>query len=58
VLLQGWCLNRKLWIYEAERLLHRRQVLCPDLPGFGDSAGLAGPYQLDRFAAEVAALLD
>jgi pimeloyl-ACP methyl ester carboxylesterase len=58
VLLHGWCLNRHLWMYQELGLLEGYRVLCPDLPGFGDSADLAGPYDLDRYGAELAAFLD
>jgi non-heme chloroperoxidase len=58
VLLHGWCLNRRLWMYQEAALIQSRRVICPDLPGFGDSAALAGPYDLQRFGAELAAFLD
>ncbi len=58
VLLHGWCLNRDLWVYEEERLHHEHTVITPDLPGFGLSAGLAGPYDLDCYVNAVRALLD
>ena len=57
VLVHGWCLNRRLWMYQEEALAGERRVLCVDLPGFGDSAGLAGPYTLDRYAAELSELV-
>jgi pimeloyl-ACP methyl ester carboxylesterase len=53
ILLHGWCLNRRLWLYQEEALLDRYRVLTPDLPGFGESAGLAGPYTFERYAAEL-----
>ena len=58
VLLHGWCLNRRLWTYLEEALIDRFEVLTPDLAGFGESAGLAGPYTLERYAADVGAWLD
>ncbi|MBV8806928.1 MAG: alpha/beta hydrolase [Sinobacteraceae bacterium] len=58
VLLHGWCLNRRLWTYLEEALIGRFQVLTPDLAGFGESSGLAGPYTLERYAADVEALLE
>lgn len=58
VLLHGWCLNRRLWTYLEEALIGRFEVLTPDLAGFGESSALAGPYTLERYAADVGALLD
>jgi pimeloyl-ACP methyl ester carboxylesterase len=57
VLLHGWCLNRDLWIYEEERLRSQYTAITPDLPGFGGSAGLAGPYDLERYVSAVRGLL-
>jgi pimeloyl-ACP methyl ester carboxylesterase len=45
-------------MYQEVALLERFRVICPDLPGFGDSADLAGPYDLQRYGAELAALLN
>jgi non-heme chloroperoxidase len=58
VLVHGWCLNRRLWMYQEAALIATRRVICLDLPGFGDSAGLAGPYDLQRYGAELAAFLE
>lgn len=58
VLLHGWCLNRGLWMYQEEALAGERRVLAVDLPGFGDSSALDGPYDLDRFAGELIELID
>ena len=57
VLLHGWCLNRGLWMYLEEHLLAAHRVISPDLPGFGASQSLGGPYQLDRYVDELVALL-
>jgi non-heme chloroperoxidase len=58
VLVHGWCLNRRLWASLEERLVATgHEVLTPDLAGFGDSAALAGPYNLDRHAADLDDLL-
>lgn len=57
VLIHGWCLERTLWTYLEEQLASRALVICPDLPGFGASSGLAGPYDLDRYAEELAAFI-
>ena len=58
VLLHGWCLNRKLWMYQEEALATDHRVLCPDLAGFGESSGLAGPYTLERYGSDLAGFLD
>jgi pimeloyl-ACP methyl ester carboxylesterase len=52
VLHHGWCLNRKLWLYQETAFIESHRVGCPDLPGFGDSAALAGPYSVQRYGAE------
>lgn len=58
VLVHGWCLNRTMWGYAEEFLAHDFEVLTADLAGFGRSDGLAGPYSLERHAADLAAVLD
>ena len=45
-------------MYQEEALAPRHRVVSPDLPGFGASSGLAGPYTLARYVSELAALLD
>jgi non-heme chloroperoxidase len=57
VVLHGWCLNRGLWMYLEEHLLARHRVVSPDLPGFGASQDLDGPYDLDRYVDDLDALL-
>jgi non-heme chloroperoxidase len=57
VLLHGWCLNRSLWMYQEEYLAVSHVVFSPDLPGFGESAGLDGPYDMDRQVSELALFL-
>jgi pimeloyl-ACP methyl ester carboxylesterase len=58
VLLHGWCLNRRLWMYQEEALSSHATVYSPDLPGFGESAHLDGPYDIDRYATELRLFLD
>src|ERR1700728_1403460 len=58
ILLHGWCLNRALWMYQEEALASSFEVICPDLPGFGASAGLDGPYVIKRFGDVLSALFD
>jgi 2-hydroxy-6-oxonona-2,4-dienedioate hydrolase len=55
VLLHGWCLDGSLWTYEEDLLAADHDVITPDLPGFGRSEGVAGPYGMD---AQVEALLE
>jgi pimeloyl-ACP methyl ester carboxylesterase len=57
VLLHGWCLNRKLWLYAEEAFAGDFRVVTPDLPGFGQSDYLPGPYSLARYGEEVKVLL-
>ena len=57
VFLHGWGLSRELWTYQEDAFGARYTVVIPDLPGFGGSAGLAGPYDLARYTVELRELL-
>jgi pimeloyl-ACP methyl ester carboxylesterase len=57
VLVHGWCLNGRLWTSLQAGLLPDHDVIVVDLPGFGRSDGLDGPYDLPRHAAAIAELL-
>jgi pimeloyl-ACP methyl ester carboxylesterase len=55
----GYCQSSAYWAPTLERLAAAgRRALAPDLPGFGASAGLPGPYTLEAYADGLAALLD
>jgi pimeloyl-ACP methyl ester carboxylesterase len=58
VLLHGWCLDRRVWMYQEEALARRAHVVSPDLPGFGISSTLAGPYTIERYVDELARFLE
>jgi 2-hydroxy-6-oxonona-2,4-dienedioate hydrolase len=58
VLLHGWCLDGSLWTYEEDLLAADHDVLTPDLPGFGRSEGVAGPYGMEAQAEALLELLD
>ncbi|HUF97765.1 MAG TPA: alpha/beta hydrolase [Ilumatobacter sp.] len=58
VLLHGWCLNGRLWTHLEEHLVPTYDVVIPDLAGFGMSARLAGPYDLERYTRDVVTLVD
>jgi 3-oxoadipate enol-lactonase len=51
-------LSRYVWEAVAERLSSRAQVLIYDCRGHGASDKPAGPYTLELFASDLAALLD
>lgn len=57
IFLHGWCLSHRMWMYAEEKFSAGYRFVAPDLPGFGNSADLAGPYTLDRYADEVSALI-
>ena len=59
VLLHGWPLDRTIWSEVAPRLADAGlRVMCPDLPGFGQSALLpADRWSVEAYADEVAAYL-
>jgi len=59
VLIHGFPLSRQMWQPQAEALAKAGcRVICPDLPGFGESRSLSGPVSMDAFADAVIALLD
>jgi 3-oxoadipate enol-lactonase len=57
VLLHAFPLNRSMWEAQMAALLGECRCIAPDLRGFGDSPS-TGPYSMDRYADDVAALLD
>ncbi len=57
VLVHGLGLNRHMWDGQWEALTSRFQVMRYDLLGHGDSAKPSGPYRLDQFVDQLAALL-
>lgn len=59
VCLHGFCQSSVFWEPTLDRLAEQgRAGLAPDLPGFGQSADLPGPYTMEGFADAVARLLD
>ncbi len=57
VLLHGFPHDRSLWTHQLRALSDRARCIAPDLRGFGASS-VAGPYSMDRWADDVALLLD
>jgi pimeloyl-ACP methyl ester carboxylesterase len=58
VLLHGITANAMVWARVAGTLAGEFEVVAPDLRGRGASAGLSGPYGLERHATDVTAVLD
>jgi pimeloyl-ACP methyl ester carboxylesterase len=58
VFLHGWCLNGSLWTYAEDALAADHDVITPDLPGFGRSDGVAGPYDMDAYVEALLELLE
>lgn len=58
VLVHGITANAMAWAPVAGALAGEFEVVAPDLRGRAGSAGLPGPYGLDRHADDVATLLD
>ncbi len=55
----GYCQSSAYWAPTLDRLARAgRRGLAPDLPGFGASARMAGPYTMEAYADVLAALLD
>lgn len=57
VLLHAFPLNRSMWDPQIAALFGECRCIAPDLRGFGDSPR-GGPHTMDRYADDVAALLD
>jgi 3-oxoadipate enol-lactonase len=57
VLLHAFPLNRSMWEPQIAALFGECRCIVPDIRGFGDSPS-GGPYTMDRYADDVAALLD
>jgi pimeloyl-ACP methyl ester carboxylesterase len=57
--IHGFCQSAAYWAPMLDRLAARgRAGLAADLPGFGASAGLPGPYTMEAFADALVHLLD
>lgn len=55
----GYCQSSAYWTPTLDRLAaNGNRGLAPDLPGFGASAGEAGPFTMEGYADALAALLD
>ena len=57
VFLHGFPHDRSLWAPQLGALMDRSRCIAPDMRGFGESA-VQGPYTMNRYADDVAALLD
>jgi len=58
-LIHGFPLNRRMWRPQMDALAASGyRVITPDLRGFGESDVPDGPYSMDLFADDLAALLD
>lgn len=53
VLLHGFCESGKMWNYFAEKLSDNFRVVCPDLPGFGDSLISGQQITLEEVAVQL-----
>ncbi|MFN2565458.1 MAG: alpha/beta fold hydrolase [Gemmatimonadaceae bacterium] len=57
VFLHAFPLDRSMWAPQVGALVRQGRCIAPDLRGFGQS-GVAPPYSMDRYADDVAELLD
>lgn len=57
VLLHGWCLSGAMWLYAVDSLRDEYELIVPDLPGFGRSSQMRGPFTLERYVDGVAELV-
>jgi pimeloyl-ACP methyl ester carboxylesterase len=59
MLIHGFPLCRRMWEPQVEALVKAGfRVICPDLPGFGETPPLHGTVSMDDYADAVIALLD
>lgn len=58
VFIHGWCLDHRMWMYAAEAFRGDHCVIMPDLAGFGRSDAMLGPYSWERYADDLAGMLD
>ena len=56
LLIHGWQADATVWEPVADRLSAAHRVISVDLRGAGASAEAAGPYTVERFSADIAAL--
>lgn len=53
VLIHGFCESGRMWNYFAEELSAYFRVICPDLPGFGDSPIFGDQITLEEVAVQL-----
>lgn len=58
VLVHGYLGGSRMWTDQMARFGQCRDVICPDLAGFGGSSDLAAPTSIEGHARDVLALLD
>lgn len=58
IMLHGAAGSWRHWLHNVGPLSARRQVLCADMPGYGDSAMPTGPVTLESFAGMLVDGLD
>ena len=54
ILLHGFCENKSMWFPYANKLTEQYQIICPDLPGFGESSLPNKDITLEEIADELA----
>src|SRR5512143_2273883 len=57
LLVHGFPFDRTMWAPQAEALASSWRVIVPDLRGHGETEAPPGPYSMDLFADDLAALL-
>ncbi len=58
LLVHGYPLDHQMWRHQLDDLAADYRVIAPDLRGFGQSAVTPGVVTMERFANDLAALLD
>jgi 3-oxoadipate enol-lactonase len=58
LLIHGYPLSQRIWEPQLEGLSDHFKIITPDLRGHGGSQAVPGPYSMEIFADDLAALLD
>src|SRR5437870_490718 len=58
LLVHGFPLDHTMWRYQLEGLSDAARIIAPDLRGFGRSGVTPGTVSMERYADDLAALLD
>ncbi len=58
IFIHGYPLSQRIWEPQAAVLAKNARIIAPDMRGHGESQSITGPYSMELFADDIAALLD